>query len=377
MREVPDCGIGLCDTPRQNASGWFSSIIEARKALPNQLSAVTHAGTATWRSGYAAVCKTVYPGSIPGVASSKIKHLASRRKSGADCVSVSSVDTMPQQVGRCIFCGGRGLTKEHVWPKWLRGILDPSITSRHFYSTSGFGRRRTYTHRAGSIESRRMRIVCERCNTGWMSRLQNNARSRLLPLIRGQYISLTEADHKILAAWSMMFTMVIEFFDPMTLATPQRERMDFSRIPAPNDTWMVWFGMADDFPWAFHHYGWRLDRDVDLTKPPSVVLPRSTSQSTAIRVGKLLVLTYSTRAPSYDLDPTVYAVKHGLHLIWPLPAPGLNASPLRRLTKGEVIEVTWQFMGRIDPQHPKPTWPSQPDRRPLTRIGRGYSPLIE
>jgi hypothetical protein len=30
---------------------------------------------ATWRSGYAAVCKTVYPGSIPGVASSKIKHL--------------------------------------------------------------------------------------------------------------------------------------------------------------------------------------------------------------------------------------------------------------------------------------------------------------
>src|SRR6266480_4323354 len=26
---------------------------------------------ATWRSGYAAVCKTVYPGSIPGVASKK------------------------------------------------------------------------------------------------------------------------------------------------------------------------------------------------------------------------------------------------------------------------------------------------------------------
>ena len=25
--------------------------------------------TATWRSGYATVCKTVYPGSIPGVAS--------------------------------------------------------------------------------------------------------------------------------------------------------------------------------------------------------------------------------------------------------------------------------------------------------------------
>ena len=31
---------------------------------------------ATWRSGYATVCKTVYPGSIPGVASKEINHLA-------------------------------------------------------------------------------------------------------------------------------------------------------------------------------------------------------------------------------------------------------------------------------------------------------------
>jgi hypothetical protein len=29
---------------------------------------------ATWRSGYATVCKTVYPGSIPGVASKSIQH---------------------------------------------------------------------------------------------------------------------------------------------------------------------------------------------------------------------------------------------------------------------------------------------------------------
>jgi hypothetical protein len=33
-------------------------------------------GGATWRSGYAAVCKTVYSGSIPDVASNEIKYLA-------------------------------------------------------------------------------------------------------------------------------------------------------------------------------------------------------------------------------------------------------------------------------------------------------------
>jgi hypothetical protein len=289
-----------------------------------------------------------------------------------------------QQVGRCIFCGGRGLTKEHIWPKWLRGVLDPSIaTPRHFYSTSGFGRRRSFMHRTGNIESRSLRIVCERCNTGWMSRLQNNAKNRVLPLILGQHISLTEADHKILAAWSMMFTMIIEFLDPTTLATTLRERMEFSRIPVPNNNWMVWFGLADDFPWAFHHYGWlifeRDDETVDLTKPLSVVLPRCNTQSTAIRVGKLLVLTYSSRAkvPGLGVDPTLFAVKHGLHLIWPFPTSGLNTSPLRRLTKEEVIEVVWQFSRRVDPQHPKPTWPPQPDPEPRMRIGRRYSPLIK
>ena len=41
--------------------------------------------TATWRSGYATVCKTVYPGSIPGVASKpalaqRVKTIAPRRR---------------------------------------------------------------------------------------------------------------------------------------------------------------------------------------------------------------------------------------------------------------------------------------------------------
>src|SRR5262245_26316003 len=51
---------------------------------------------ATWRSGYATVCKTVYPGSIPGVASKSINESAQalRRESR------SSRDGLSQQ--RCL-----------------------------------------------------------------------------------------------------------------------------------------------------------------------------------------------------------------------------------------------------------------------------------
>jgi hypothetical protein len=48
------------------------------------------ASEATWRSGYAAVCKTVYPGSIPGVASNKIKDLWSDLIEGENYVSEKS-----------------------------------------------------------------------------------------------------------------------------------------------------------------------------------------------------------------------------------------------------------------------------------------------
>src|SRR5260370_15826841 len=50
-----------------------AQVAETEKTTPrlhNPLNRITYSiRGATWRSGYATVCKTVYPGSIPGVAS--------------------------------------------------------------------------------------------------------------------------------------------------------------------------------------------------------------------------------------------------------------------------------------------------------------------
>jgi hypothetical protein len=64
--------------PAKRARKSYSQIAAAvTQPLPNRLRPFRYLRLeATWRSGYAAVCKTVYPGSIPGVASS----LRSRRE---------------------------------------------------------------------------------------------------------------------------------------------------------------------------------------------------------------------------------------------------------------------------------------------------------
>lgn len=274
---------------------------------------------------------------------------------------------MPVRPEHCIFCGGERLTKEHLWPAWMRNVLGPSISSSHSYATGGPLRLRKITDRTGSIQSRKLRIVCAHCNNGWMSRLQSNVKDILVPLIRGQHILLNDADHHRISAWAMMFTMVLEFLDPHTLATTQQERKEFSIVPAPNNEWMIWLGQSNDWPrWDFYHYGWLHGEQADdgkflATTPLSArTAPTCNSQTTTIRVGQLLVHTYSTRTPAVHVDPIMFALTHGLHLLWPLPPdPGFNSNPLRRLTKDQVTAVAWELMGRIAPSYPKPYGPHE------------------
>jgi hypothetical protein len=55
---------------------------------------------ATWRSGYAAVCKTVYPGSIPGVASTReINRLGDREGGRPDPRHAAAYDHQHRAAG--------------------------------------------------------------------------------------------------------------------------------------------------------------------------------------------------------------------------------------------------------------------------------------
>src|SRR6266568_7486843 len=104
----------------------------------------------------------------------------------------------PAKDRRCAFCGDSGgMTKEHVWPQWLRehaGELEPV----RFAHTAGFERSaadafretRTVTvQQPGSVLNLVARAVCARCNSGWMSQLEERVRPLLLGLIEAAYAS--------------------------------------------------------------------------------------------------------------------------------------------------------------------------------------------
>src|SRR5271154_408950 len=123
---------------------------------------------------------------------------------------------MAKPPGKCFFCGGYGLTKEHVWAEWLNPHLPKNVVNHNRFSETIFPTRSVRKEKlhSGSVQSGRLRRVCLTCNTGWMSRLQETAKPLLLRLISGMECILTRKDKYVVSNWITMFCMVSEFLDP-------------------------------------------------------------------------------------------------------------------------------------------------------------------
>jgi hypothetical protein len=234
--------------------------------------------------------------------------------------SVMPKNASSKRVYACIFCGSaEKLSREHVWADWLREFL-PRPGTRNFHWTSHFGRppAPAKLHRAGDAHSQRLQVVCGRCNSGWMSQLQTDARPILAPLVMDNWTALSTDESLILARWATMTTMVIEYADPTTAMIPQRHRDLFMIDREPIPDWHIWIGRHDpgaDHPAFFNHFGallFSIDRATGLTTEYNF-------QTTTFTVGRVLFHT-ATITPEHPL----FRVNHhsfgsGYHLLnlWP------------------------------------------------------------
>jgi hypothetical protein len=234
--------------------------------------------------------------------------------------------------GKCAFCGAGHLTREHVWADWLKPYVPRTLThtsqavSRS--AISMFSDHRIHSQGKGILtgpgdpHSKRLRIVCGTCNSGWMSQLQEQAKPLLIQLIAGNWPNLSPHDQRVLAAWATMFTMVVEFADLNTLVTPFSQRDEFRQTRVPPKGWAVWIGRFDGFLWrgVFNHFGWRPPLVVTGAAPsPAVALTaKLDSQSTAFVLGKVFFQTFSTIRTDPKIQERAFADRFGLRCIWPV-----------------------------------------------------------
>jgi hypothetical protein len=153
---------------------------------------------------------------------------------------------MSQPAGKCVFCGEPGLTKGHVWPDWLGNVL-PQTASHHEQETGHFetfvpvipGPEHSRRVFQGQARSRKPRNTCKRCNSGWMSKIEQFAIPFAAPLIRGEPSLLSPIGQLAVAALICLISTRLEFLS--TLRAVEKKDHDWLRQHRmPSNDWRIW-----------------------------------------------------------------------------------------------------------------------------------------
>jgi hypothetical protein len=225
-----------------------------------------------------------------------------------------------QTEGRCVFCGGRGLTKGHIWPNWMNEAL-PHTATHH---EQEIGKFHTFTPqvrlpehkiimRQGAAISRKPRNTCVRCNGGWMSSIESLSKHFTAALIGGHSTVLTPFLQ--LATSSLLCLIVMRpAFTTEQIAVPQQDRDWLRYYREPSANWKIWIarfaGVNAHEHWS-RTYGLRLE-----TNPtPAGEIEYCDVRVSTFVIGKLCAhIAYTT-----DPDATAGVEYDDVNLcrIWP------------------------------------------------------------
>ena len=139
----------------------------------------------------------------------------------------------------CGFCGGPGVTKEHLWPDWLRKLILASRGGgkgkkfRAEFERDGI----TKHYETTNLETR-VSMPCKKCNEGWMHDLENVVTSFLGPMAFPGEGTVLDWDRCLaLSRWSLKVAMVFEFTGDKRYFTEdeRREFKEFFAMPENMD----------------------------------------------------------------------------------------------------------------------------------------------
>lgn len=159
----------------------------------------------------------------------------------------------------CIFCDRRAESREHLWSNALgpdiervaKGSLNRSYKALDFGGPSDVERHGMPMHRTT------IKCVCHPCNNGWMNRLDELVRNKLLRLIRDQNATYTHNEARYLASWLCMKMMVRDQYARTVSTFTRDQTVNFYLSGLPEKNMSIQLGRCGAPIWAsaFHRQG--------------------------------------------------------------------------------------------------------------------------
>jgi hypothetical protein len=152
----------------------------------------------------------------------------------------------------CLFCERTPVTLEHVWPDWTTEVWVTAPSYTHEYR-DGDQPPREWTARGPDVT---VNAVDKGCNSGWMSDLESEAKTVLVPMTRGESVVLTESEQKILALWAVKTALM---FKALEISSPTFNRAYYGNVYSelpdpPQRRSYVWLGRFDPDVISGHYH---------------------------------------------------------------------------------------------------------------------------
>jgi hypothetical protein len=267
---------------------------------------------------------------------------------------------MSKPAGKCVFCGGTGLTKSHIWPDGLDEYLPPRA-ERYLQVVGEVNTfipqmRRPDVQRVegkGDARAKKPRNTCLACNGGWMSRIESSAKDPMIPLVKGLPFAedspglsfmLNSRGQSALATLLCLITMRVEFSHLATLAATPQDHEWIRTALEPPPFWKIWIaryiGQNPGAHWC-RHYGLQL-----VSSPEEQVAShKCDTQATTFVMGQLCAHIFSsTSIPDFS----GYSGQ-GLCRLWPLAGWDIDCRYLPPISDAGVLSLSEALAREIPP----------------------------
>jgi hypothetical protein len=108
---------------------------------------------------------------------------------------------------QCLFCPNPADSKEHLWPDWILQSLKHRVPIRQNIGKS------PAKDFSGPV---RIKCVCRKCNSGWMSQLEGRAKPIIGALMHDVSFTLDRTQQETVSAWVVKTAMILEATDMRT-----------------------------------------------------------------------------------------------------------------------------------------------------------------
>lgn len=218
---------------------------------------------------------------------------------------------MPNPQRFCAFCLGNKRSKEHFWPKWARGLL-PDSENYTIQRGKGKGPLVTVRMGQGSLRNTKMRVVCQRCNNEWMSRMETAVQPILTPLMFRKPFIVDGPMQGTLARWIALKAMILDQSDVEDIVVRQEDRdalMGYGLVPENMKIRIAMCGVDGWQSMAFRE-------SIKAARTPIEPSGGKNCHAITFCIGDLLIHVTISYALDFDLDDFV-PIAESVVRLWP------------------------------------------------------------